>query len=380
MLLQLKDYFSVSRESISEDAEKKLKKFQDIQSDLEEAVKKTGKFDGLELEDVRYQQDLPTLMDFLNRSMIINLFSYLDAFIGDISKLVLKQNPNLGTKLGRNFTYSDLAKVNDVESLRRQTLDNEIDRIRRGSYKEIFKELGSMFNVALGDFKRWENFIELSQRRNLLTHNDGVVSQQYLNEVSYEFTSKVCLNGKVVVDAGYVEDSIDLIFEIILLVSQSIFRKNYVNDLPKANEFLIQTIFMILSMENWQLAQKLSEYGCFLIDNFPNQLKSLEKKILKINAAQAYKWAGDSAAADKCLNDFDWSSSNRNIQLAEKVLRDNFDKAYELMEKIGKEGELINEEAYYHWPLFREVKKEPKFKETLKSIYGKSKSEDKKTS
>jgi hypothetical protein len=40
------------------------------------------------------------------------------------------------------------------------------------------------------------------------------------------------------------------------------------------------------------------------------------------------------------------------------------------MKKIGKEGELIKEQAYHTWPLFKAFRTSPQFLKTYEEVYG----------
>ena len=59
-----------------------------------------------------------------------------------------------------------------------------------------------------------------------------------------------------------------------------------------------------------------------------------------------------------------------DFKLALAVLKEDDDKAIELMKLIGKQGEMITELAYHEWPLFREFRDKDCFLNTYKDIYG----------
>ena len=70
----------------------------------------------------------------------------------------------------------------------------------------------------------------------------------------------------------------------------------------------------------------------------------------------------------KIINSKDWSASREDFKLASLVLNENFSDSYNLMEKIGENGE-VKKENYMTWPLFTEIRKKQKFKETFKKVF-----------
>ena len=68
------------------------------------------------------------------------------------------------------------------------------------------------------------------------------------------------------------------------------------------------------------------------------------------------------------LDKKDWSASSDDFKLAYAVLTDDFEKAYEIMIKIGDNGE-VDKSDYKQWPLFNKIRKEVKFKETYQTIF-----------
>lgn len=46
---------------------------------------------------------------------------------------------------------------------------------------EQFEVLQKRLELKLTEFPHWRRFVEAAQRRNLLTHCDGIVSEQYLS-------------------------------------------------------------------------------------------------------------------------------------------------------------------------------------------------------
>ena len=89
-----------------------------------------------------------------------------------------------------------------------------------------------------------------------------------------------------------------------------------------------------------------------------------------INLAIAFKFNGDDTACRQLLEKNDWSATIAEFKLAVAVLHDDFDKAGKWMKQIGKSGEILNEDAYHTWPLFRDFRASPQFLAAYESVYG----------
>ena len=62
-------------------------------------------------------------------------------------------------------------------------IDNTIDKLLRESHTEQINWLEKALCVdTLKKFDGWADYIELTERRNLFVHSNGVVDSQYLTE------------------------------------------------------------------------------------------------------------------------------------------------------------------------------------------------------
>jgi hypothetical protein len=115
------------------------------------------------------------------RSFVVSLVSEFDALLGRFLQRLFRVRPELLSDSGRSFTLSELVQLGSVEATIEFILSKEIETVIRKSHAEQFEWLESRFGVPLRkDLAIWPTFIELTERRNLYVHNNGVVSAQYL--------------------------------------------------------------------------------------------------------------------------------------------------------------------------------------------------------
>ena len=309
------------------------------------------------------------IVETMRTGLFLSLFTFFEAFVGDLLCCLYMLKPDLFEALNRQLPFHEVLKCNDMESLRKMVLSKEIDAFRRQSYLEQFEDLEKRFKLRLRSFENWPEFVECSQRRNILAHCDGIVTDQYLqicSTVKYRFEQPVKLGDKLLADNIYIQKKIDLLREVSIKLAQTLWRKVIPNDMENADKHLIKTTYDFLSLENHEIAITIGEFGRAL----PRHASDTNKHMLLINTVIAMKLSGRNDNAQKLLESVDWSDKSYDFRLARAVLFEKFDDAADLMRRIGKEGDHIEQVAYSSWPLFKQFRQTEKFIQAYKDVYG----------
>lgn len=307
--------------------------------------------------------------EVLETSLFLSLFSAFDVYTGELLSAVYKRKPELFGKLNRKVELVDVLTANSIEELKRSVLEEEIETFRRKSYVEQFAELESTFGLTLRAFDRWPEFVECAQRRNLLTHCGGNVSEQYLKickAENYPEKDLPLVGEKLGLGGKYFLPRCELMIEVGLKLGQTLWRKVLPNELAEADKHLHNTQYDALFTHNWDRAKVFGEFAV-------SQLKvssEIEKRLSIINYCIALKFSGDEIGAQRELKKIDWSASINDFRLAEAVLQDRFEDAAALMVKIGKSGEMVTEGAYHTWPLFHLFREKNEFMVAYEKVFG----------
>ena len=306
----------------------------------------------------------------LELSLFLGLFSVYDNFTGDLLTAIYLKKPELFNKFNRTILLSEILQHDSFDELKSSVLQQEIEDFRRKSYVDQFDELERNFDIKLKAFDKWSEFVECGQRRNLLTHCGGIISKQYLkvcNKEKVSFSSEPKLGDKLVIGPKYFILSCELLMEVGFKLGQTLWRKIFPTELEEIDSHLISIIFEdCLRTENWRRGQKFGEFAIGL----NNLASDSNRKICIINYAIALKFDGKAKEAKEVLSKVDWSSTSNDFKIAEAVLSNNIKGACELMKRIGKKGDLISEEAYHLFPLFKEFRQTRPFLKTYEEIYG----------
>lgn len=307
--------------------------------------------------------------EVIETSLFLSLFTAFDAYTGELISALYERKPELFSKLNRQVELSEVLMARSIEDLKRTVLEDVIESFRRKSYIEQFAELEKSFGITLKAFNKWSAFVECTQRRNLLTHCGGVISEQYYNiclEEGYPKNDIPAIGSKLGLGSKYFLETCELMIEVGLKLGQSLWRKILPSEIAEADAHLHDTQYEALYNHNWARAKVFGEFAVKQRE-FSNELA---KRLSLINYCIALKFSGDEENAKKELHKVDWTASINDFKLAEAILEDRFEDAASLMIIIGKSGVYISENGYHSWPLLHTFREKPEFMAAYEKIYG----------
>ncbi|SDM47023.1 hypothetical protein SAMN05428957_106128 [Oryzisolibacter propanilivorax] len=307
----------------------------------------------------------------LTKSLFTQLFAEFDAFIGELLKAIYLKNDKLLKGISREISLSDLMEFDDINSVKISMLNKEIETFRRDSYIDQFSTLEKKFNIKLRKFSEWGMFVELSQRRNIFTHNGGAVSDQYLlvcEREGYKFENRPKIGEITDVTFEYFGSASRLLSKVGLMLAYTLWSKVFPHEISEIHTALNDTIFRCLQHKRWRFVAELSDFA--LSEPMRKNISEIDLRIRIINAAIGLKFSNLDDEAKKILNSVDWSASYRDFKLAILVIQEQYDEAIKIMKSIGKSGEIIRQPDYHTWPLFSKFREQPEFYDAYYEVYG----------
>ncbi len=301
--------------------------------------------------------------------LFTSAFSKLDAFLHELLRIVYTGRPELLET--KQVPFSDVLKHTKQEII--DSLVESALGILRKSYVQIFNKLGTQFKTTLKKFANWPVFVECAQRRNVITHCDGIVGSQYIENCQAEGVNLqgVSPGDRLSVTPEYLLRSIDVVTEAGLKLGQVLWRNFRDESIKQADTHLGQLIFELLKGEEWPLALRMGEFGQDCAKRQYRKPRSeVSLKIILINHAQAAKWSGDQAKAMALINGFDWSGSAFQFRLAVACLEEKWDEAAAFMEQIGAKSSDMPIFGYCGWPIFREFRETDQFQASFLKVFG----------
>lgn len=307
----------------------------------------------------------------LHNSYLFLLISYFDLLLNGILRWVFYKKPEILNSCGKTFTLQELISSTSLQDVINNAIDQEIDGFGRMSHTEKIKWLETKLHIKIKEnLKYWSEFIEITERRNLITHTDGIVTDQYLRICNQEgyCTENIPKGSELKVGNDYFNNAYLLIYETGIRISQVIWLKFDPDQTESANWLLNQMGYSALTEGKYLLAQKIFDFS------LETQLKIKSKEyylLFLINRAQSYKWLGDEDRAKQIINSEDWSVVNDKYRLAKEIILDNFGEAISFMKKIGDNGD-ISKNDYREWPLFQRIREDKTFQNTFETIFHES--------
>lgn len=321
----------------------------------------------------RRRDDAGIFSFLLPRMTVVSLISLYDAYLARVLRTVFEMRPEILNGSERQLKFADLVTFDSIHSARACIADLEVEAILRQSHTEQFEWLEKTLAIPLRkNLPAWAAFVELTERRNLFVHLDGVVNSQYL---------RVCGKADVVLDDGcvvgtrlhvapeYFLSACRCVLEIGLKLNQVIWRKMLPGETEEADKSLIGVSYELLLVREFRLVEELLDFAT----RPPFKHASKENELyLKINLAIALKAQnkGEGDSYIKVLEDIDFSALSDLFRLANAALREDVASAVEIMRRMGPEAEKPNRLEYRTWPLFRWLRKSTEFQKAFEDIFG----------
>jgi hypothetical protein len=285
-------------------------------------------------------------------------------------KNVFLVKPEVLNASEKNLTFAQIIKYVSINDVKEYIIEKELDSILRKSHSEHFEWLENRLGMKLREnLPIWTTFVELTERRNIFVHNDGIVNNQYLTickENKVEIIGNVKQGNILTVTDTYFSDAYRCIFEIGIKLIHVIWRKINEVDRKNSDGHLTSVIYDLLVSEEYDLAIILSEFATNTIKKYFSEENRLS---FILNKAQSYKWSGDNAKCLSIIKSIDWGAYGDLYKLGSTVLLDEFTHAALIMKRVGDQHEVLTKSAYRNWPLFKSFRTSDEFLEAFNEIF-----------
>jgi len=302
------------------------------------------------------------------RSLFVCLISQFDAFFNSLVKKIFELYPEKLNSSEKALTYAQLIEFKSIDQIKEYIVEKEIESVLRENHTYHFEWLEKKLGITLRkDLSIWSTFIELTERRNLFVHNDGIISNQYIstcrkNNIKLDKNDKVGQSLHILPD--YFQSAYECLYELAAKLTHVIWRKLLPEDLENADASLNDICYDLIQDENYKLADVLLDFAS---NGLPKHYNEQSLNVFVINKALSKYLANHKKIAKEILGERDWSASNNTFKLAVSILNEKYDESYELMELIGDSDLPIH--AYQTWPLFKKIREQPEFSKLYKKIF-----------
>lgn len=303
-------------------------------------------------------------------NFVVSFVSQYDAFLGGLIRAMFIAKPELLNNSEKNIQFSELLQYSTIEDARESLIEKEVESVIRESHLKQFKWLEGKLNITLRkDLPSFNDFIEITERRNLFVHCNGIVSRQYLEvceENQVKGIEKLKIGEQLIATGEYFNKCYMVLFEIGVKLGQVIWRKLKPEEIDDADTHLNNVCYQLLIKGHNKLALNLLTFATDVLKKYTDHEMLC---IYTINKALAHYLSNNKEACNGVLEKHDWSATSDKFKLATAVLHEQYPQAIELMKSIGTTNKHVNKDAYREWPLFRQFRKTEDFKGAYKEIF-----------
>lgn len=373
----LPDVLKVVRRNINR-SEKNLQTFLKTKTKLNKSKKDNKKSFQIDIENYREfvkliesRQKAELAEKTILQSSINSLVSIYDSFLGQLIKVMLEHKSELLNSSDKNIPFNKILDFNSIKDAKEFIIEKEVESVLRTSHADQIKWLENKLGIPLKkELAVWPSFIELTERRNLYAHSNGIVSSQYLTVCSNNsviFDKEVKVGSELKASIDYFNIAYKILLEMGVKLNQVVWRKLHPEELAEADKTLIEIGFNILYSEDYELTKIILEFSTDILKKYSDEMV---RRVFIVNKALAYKWSGEDKIAKEIIRAEDWSICSDDLKLAEAVVLDNFEEAADIMHNIGSKGK-IGKSEYMEWPLFKEFRKSKQFLTAFEEIFKK---------
>ena len=303
-------------------------------------------------------------LDLLPSAILLSVVATTDSLVSDLIRSMLRLKPGKLDSSEKTMPVSEIFKAGSFKELRESLIDDEIYKFSRGSHIDQAVNIQKWFNVKVrGEWKRWPDYIEVFERRNLLAHGERRFTRRYVQICTDEGHkgSDQLLAATIEVTPAYLTQTINVLMEFSILTLFSIWRKQFPQLEEQSFEQLNEACFRLISESRYQIPVRVIEYALSLK---AVSMTAITRMMLTVNLASAHKHLNNPEACLSTLETEDWSAVADKFLICVESLKENVDLVVSLMPSVVASKQLKKED-FRMWPVFSFIRSDRKFQEAF---------------
>lgn len=333
----------------------------DIKEEMERVKKNEEQNDSLSKQEVetfltKFARKLkkqpkisPRNYEILSRSSFLMLNNYFEYLIADLLSYYYNKFKNSLNEKEFKFTLKELNEYDSIEEATKDLIVKEVESlIIEKSFNELLEHFEEKLSISLEkDLIKWDEIIEIRERRHLIVHNSSIVNKKYISRTKNPFNYQI---GDIVhIDKDYFLKSwsqFKLAGQLLIFNCWGNWDKDNVDN--AIYEIMIQT-FEDLNSKNYDLVCKTCKYS----EQIEPKNEDQEDYILriKVNNAISLKKQNKDNEVKKVLKKIKVGTATPIFKIAHNILSDKHDDLEELFIQSIIVDKL-NIDSYMEWPIF----------------------------
>ena len=308
-------------------------------------------------------------MKVLPSSLLLSIVATFDSIIGDFLKDLITRDPASIDFGDKSFSYRELFKTKEIETLKNNIIDDEVNRLLRDSHKEQVRYIEKLSQTEIiNHHERWRNFYEVFERRNQYAHANGVATRAYLEKLKREKypSEDIAIGSRLELSTSYLHKAVDYLIEFGTLLSFVIWRKGS-DDPNPAFGALSDASYFYITKKRTKLAAWLLDFA--LHKQSRKGVEEMRVRQMYVNLANALRKKDKKEDSEKVLAELDWSATSIDFRICIASIREDVEEVIRLLPAAAA-SEDISIDAIRNWPVFDWVRSNDKFRDKFFEVFG----------
>jgi len=308
-------------------------------------------------------------MKVLPSSLLLSIVATFDSIIGDFLKDLITRDPASIDFGDKSFSYRELFKTKEIETLKNNIIDDEVNRLLRDSHKEQVRYIEKLSQTEIiNHHERWRNFYEVFERRNQYAHANGVATRAYLEKLKREKypSEDIAIGSRLELSTSYLHKAVDYLIEFGTLLSFVIWRKGS-DDPNPAFGALSDASYFYITKKRTKLAAWLLDFA--LHKQSRKGVEEMRVRQMYVNLANALRKMDKKEDSEKVLAELDWSATSIDFRICIASIREDVEEVIRLLPAAAA-SEDISIDAIRNWPVFDWVRYNDKFRDKFFEVFG----------
>ncbi|WP_294281163.1 hypothetical protein [uncultured Sphingomonas sp.] len=308
-------------------------------------------------------------LEYLPTAIFLSLIATFDTQMSDIVRAMLRIKSDRLKMSARQIPLSKIMAAKDIQEIVEEQIIEEVYLFSRGSHDDQVAFIEENFSIEIRkSWKRWPDFIEIFERRNLVAHGERSYTKRYVDIcLSHGFDdAKNHIGNKVRLNRSYLYRSLSILSEFALLTIFMLWRKHVPNERDEAFDAINEISFSCINNHRYRLASRLCEFALSLKNS---GIKEAQRLRIVVNLASSHMHMKENEEAEKVLNREDWSATSDDFQISVAALRKEVKEVNRILPMIKASGRLDADE-FRTWPVFNFIKEDQEFLDQFKKVYG----------
>lgn len=296
-------------------------------------------------------------IEMLYQNSLMNLITYFETVISGLIKEHLTRQGDFKNK---SLTFEQISQLGNLDEAKEFLLEKEVHDLMYKGFDVWILYIKKNLKLSMGYLDPVKDqLIEIFQRRNLFTHNNGVANNIYISRIAPQYAKNTTVGSKIVISKTYLEESINLIENMGNLILLENWKKKEPKNEKRAF-YIGELLDEHFKCERWELVKS---YSRFLMGD--KGLPQSSQLVGQVNYWQSFKWLNQFNEVKEDVMNADFSANRGDFQLCLLALQDKEKEFFSLLNKSYPS--YISLEKLKNWPIFKEMRKIERIKTFIKN-------------